>query len=494
MRDRSAVRLADVSRLLGVPRALASHDADDVTVEQLNSLAKNVARHIRGNHGVAQDLINRLKSYQSAGWAALSYDAAPDGKITRLWCPVIGPTERAALKRYPQLGDDVLVTDDSFHLIGRVQGANFFAWMAPIAEAGGATMPLMTMIYLSGSGIEGDKAAAMTYALKFLHETRMQLFNVPSIDGGPAASTDASSHRAPCPSPTVQFFDKDASSFLHAYEHAMSLASCEEATSTLSSVLTELTALSTGASNESIAAAMLLVSSVPGLHADGSVRPFNLVPHSPAELASLCPDAFTNAPPLSPDLISSCAAVFNPVVINAYSPIMKGIAHVVRQELEAGVKRLREASHAGDVNVASAYLQSLQYFFARNAIAADLLKRFFIHFTLLCDFHTWKAIERKLTGIDCNVRDSLINGLRDVLTNGASFADFKARFSGSVGHTTVKLDKSEMDESSIERLGFFDYIERYWLSPRWYSAVSGLFRALIEKYGINTTNDVELFW
>ena len=53
-------------------------------------------------------------------------------------------------------------------------------------------------------------------------------------------------------------------------------------------------------------------------------------------------------------------------------------------------------------------------------------------------------------------------------------------------------EKSVGDDGA--RVGIFEYFEKHWLSSRWRSTVDGKFRALIEKYGINTTNDVELFW
>jgi hypothetical protein len=58
----------------------------------------------------------------------------------------------------------------------------------------------------------------------------------------------------------------------------------------------------------------------------------------------------------------------------------------------------------------------------------------------------------------------------------------------------VALDTTECSDSGGKRMNFFDYIESHWLCPRWWTTVSVRFRAMFQRAGLNTTNDVELFW
>jgi len=83
---------------------------------------------------------------------------------------------REALYCLPDLGDDVTAADDTWHMIGRINNMNMYAVLAPVAAAGGATMPVAIMLYMAGSGIAGDKADAISFAHAYLHAVRMDLY------------------------------------------------------------------------------------------------------------------------------------------------------------------------------------------------------------------------------------------------------------------------------------------------------------------------------
>ena len=127
-----------------------------------------------------------------------------------------------------------------------------------------------------------------------------------------------------------------------------------------------------------------------------------------------------------------------------------------------------------------------------------MLRRYYMHTVLLCDFHSWQAIERKLACVDRDLRSAVKDGLRDVFADGAgaagpAWAEFQKRFS-ELATVRVALDSTESGDGGKQRMSFFDYIRIYWLGPRWWTTVSVRFRALFQRAGLNTTNDVELFW
>jgi hypothetical protein len=500
---RPYVSVHDVHRVLGVPRSISCFKPCVESLE-LSTLCKTIARVLREHNSVSDELMNLLQAYKDAGWGDPEMVKDGTGKLVQMNCPFFTPHMQEACYRDGKLGDETVVTDDSFNLVGNISNVNVFACMAPVASAGGATMPIMIMLYLTGSVIEGDMAHALSRARKFLFKKRMALYEQRAAAHAAYAERGDKSQPPPPPQPpfpplsvpNVQFFDKSASSFLHAFKDATMLAASEDARAATAAVREALKAAAAGASAASIAAAAELLAKLPGMGSDGFVRPSNVVPPSPDELAAKFPEAFPAvAVHSTAENRVRFGGMFTAPVVNMYGEILDGLAHVVEEELGKGVDKLLAAQHSGDVNEAAARLLPVHYVFARDSTAADALARYHLHFTLLCDFHAWKAIERKLSCLDGDLRGPVLDAVRDVICKGTSWNDFKERFKDKLGAVTVSLDSSEksvVDDGT--RVSIFEYFEKHWLSSRWRSTVDGKFRALIEKYGINTTNDVELFW
>ncbi len=79
---------------------------------------------------------------------------------------------------------------------------------------------------------------------------------------------------------------------------------------------------------------------------------------------------------------------------------MRSVAHAALLVLRSSVAAIHASSTSGDINLAAASLLPVYFLFARDSDAADRLRRYFLHIVLLCDFHVWQAIERKLAGVD----------------------------------------------------------------------------------------------
>ena len=171
---RKYVAVADLLKVVGVPPSISLNDVSP-TQPVLDALKKNVSRYLRQHFSVGQDLLNRLKRYVAAGWAKLFSRESETGELLQMWCVIIAPPMEDAMYLAPLLGQGIVMTDDTYNLVGYFNRLNFFASVSPIADAGGATMPFMTMLFLTGSGVVGDMAAALSFARTFLHEKRMAL-------------------------------------------------------------------------------------------------------------------------------------------------------------------------------------------------------------------------------------------------------------------------------------------------------------------------------
>ena len=513
---RSHVSVHNVHHLLGVPRSISCFKPI-VESTELRLLVKTIARVLREHNSVSEDFMNLLQVYKDAGWGDPEAVKDKTGKLVQMNCPFFTPHMEEACYLDANLGDETVITDDSFNLVGNISAVNVFACMAPVVSAGGATMPIMIMLYLTGSGIEGDMAHALSRARKFLFKKRMGLYEQRAAAHAVYKARGDISLRPPPPQPPfppqeipmVQFFDKSASSFRHAVDNAKSLAASDDGRAATTAVRVELKAAyasdasiaaspidAASIAAASIAAAAELFAKLPGVNSDGSVRAFDVVPPSPDELAQKFPEAFPAVTVRSAaENRSRFGNIFTAPVVDMYGAILDGLAHVVEEELGKGVEKLLAAEHSGDVNEAAAQLLPVYYVLARGSTAADTLARYHLHFTLLCDFHVWKAIERKISCLDGDKRGPVLDAVRDVICKGESWAAFKERFKDQLSTVTVSLDSSEKSVGDDgARVGIFEYFEKHWLSRRWRSTVDGKFRALIEKYGINTTNDVELFW
>ena len=505
--SRGRVPIAEVPTVLGLPRALSRHNALDVTQPALAALVKNVARYWRHNMCVRDVLLQIVQQRVDAGMGEKEAETDVDGTYKRFRAVFIDQPMREALYTLPDLGDDVSVADDTWHMIGRISNMNMYAALSPVAAAGGATMPTLIMLYMAGSGISGDKADAISFAHAYLHKVRTELYKKRAQAHLDYVNVDRSIPCAnppppqpphpPLPLPTVRLFDKDASSFLSHLNDCKKLAGSPEARAALEATIAQLDILAAGANDEEKAAGRFVLESLPGIDADGTPLAADVVPPKPSVLERQWP---TVARMPWVNQRKALKEVFNAVAVDAYGPFMRGIAHAALAVLRAGVTAVHEAMTSGDVNVAAARLLPVFFLCARDSAAADMLRRYFIHTVLLCDFHAWQAIERKLAGIDRDLRSAVKDGLHQVFAdpagaNGPAWVAFQLRFS-ELASVHVALDTSESGGSGSggKRMLLFEYIKTYWLSPRWWTTVSVRFRALFQRAGLNTTNDVELFW
>ena len=505
--SRGRVPVADVPTVLGLPRALSRHKPDDVTQPALAALIKNVARFWRHNMCVKDVLLQIVQQRVDAGMGERDAMKDADGSYKRFRAVFIDQPMREALYTLPDLGDDVSVADDTWHMIGRISNMNMYAALSPVAAAGGATMPTLIMLYMTGSGVAGDKADAISFAHAYLHKVRTKLYKMRAqahLDFASSAQSATATQppppqppHPPLPLPTVRLFDKDASSFLSHLNDCKKLAGSHDAREAFDAIAAQLEVLAAGATDEEKAAGKFVLESLPGVDADGVPVAADVVPPKPSALKSQWPTVSHR--PWS-DQRHALKEVFNGIAVDAYGPYMRGIAYATLAALRTGVAAVHAASTSGDVNVAAARLLPVFLLFARDSAAADMLRRYYMHTVLLCDFHAWQAIERKLGGIDRDLRSAVKDGLHEVFSdpagaNGPAWAAFQARFC-ELANVHVALDSAETGGSGggAKRMLFFEYIKTYWLSPRWWTTVSVRFRALFQRAGLNTTNDVELFW
>jgi hypothetical protein len=231
LRELGHVPAADVHGY-GAVRAFSLFNANP-TKDDLASLVKTMARHLRENNSVGADLLRRLEEYKIAGWAKIFKTTDDAGMIKQLWAPIVTPTMADAMYTNATLGDALVLTDDSYGLIGSISKLNLFAWLSPVAAAGGATMPFMVMLYQTGSGVEGDMAAALTFARTFLFEKRMELYTQrAAAHAAPAAALRPPPPQPPFPPlniPLAQLIDKSASEVKNAFDDFKALVSCDDA-------------------------------------------------------------------------------------------------------------------------------------------------------------------------------------------------------------------------------------------------------------------------
>ena len=137
---RARVSVADVPDMLGLPRAISLHNPNDATQAALAIIVKNVSRYWRRRRGVRDVLLAIVRERVDAGMGEMEVETAADGTITRFRAVFVDKPMREALYTLPELGDDVSVGDDSWHLIGRISNINMYATLSPVAAAGGATV------------------------------------------------------------------------------------------------------------------------------------------------------------------------------------------------------------------------------------------------------------------------------------------------------------------------------------------------------------------
>jgi hypothetical protein len=526
---RAHVSVADVPDVLGLPRALSLHSSADLTQAVLGVIVKNVSRYWRRSRGVRDVFLKIVNERVAAGLGRKMEQISANGTLSQFRACFIDQPMRDALYTLPELGDDVSAGDDSWHLVGRISNMNMYATLSPVAAAGGATMPTSIMVYMAGSGVAGDKADAISFAHAYLHTVRMELYDQRAkahheYQSGARRAGAAASARPTLPPPppqpphpplplsSVRLFDKDASSFTSHFNDCKKLAGLDEAAVAYASVVELLQALTVNVTADEISAGKLVFDALPGADASGLPRPADLVPPKPSVLKQQFPEVGRRR---WVDQRKQFEKIFNADVVDIYGPFMRGIARVALLALQSGVDAVGTSSSSGDLNVAAGQLLPVYFLFARNSSAADMLRRYYMHVVLLCDFHAWQAIERKLACVDRDLRSAVKDALREVFadaagSSGPAWTAFKQRFS-ELGSVRVALDTTETDGSihvscgpgateSVaqaaggKRMNFFQYVEVYWLSQRWWTAISVRFRAMFQRAGLNTTNDVELFW
>jgi hypothetical protein len=379
------VPVADVPLMLGLPRAMSLHDPNDITQPALAVLVKNVARYWRHQCSIGDRLRQIVDQRVAAGIGIVQSDKAADGSFSRYRAAIVDLPMQEALFSLPTLGDDISAGDDTWHLIGHINNMNMYASLSPIAAAGGATMPIVIMLYMAGSGIPGDKSDAITFAHKYLHDVRVKLYQKraiahteyqTAISTGtlplPAPPPPQPSH-PPLPLPTVRLSDKDASFFLSNFNDIMRLAKSPEAKEAFDAVVAKLSSFAEGVTADEADAGKLVVDSLPGVNALGVPHVADLLPPKPSVLKQKYPSVACRQWQAGRTELKT---VFNDVVVDSYGPFMRGIAYAALVTLQAGVAAVLASEMSGDTNIAAAILLPVFSLFARDSAAADLIRRY----------------------------------------------------------------------------------------------------------------------
>ena len=89
------------------------------------------------------------------------------------------------------------------------------------------------------------------------------------------------------------------------------------------------------------------------------------------------------------------SSLFHPGVEAAYRPILPALVREAQDRLLRCVYALRDASHAGAWNLAAGQLLCIEALAHPKAVLHTFLNQYCLHFSLLCEFHTMQAVQRK---------------------------------------------------------------------------------------------------
>jgi hypothetical protein len=361
-------------------------------------------------------------------------------------------------------------------------GFHLGACVGVAAGAFGASCPIAYHLVLAEKGVEDSWTGHLVGAARFFT-------SVMSL-----------------PEPAVQFTDKDwaaIKAWLIVQRESLRQPS---ANVELERVLRDLDALGAGAKPADIECARRYITQLPSFVADGApsaassdddglstlqLPPPSAYPPSFTELqqrpSSLPPEAVPSSPPLA----AAAAEIFVPAFLLEYAPLGPSLASLAAAALRRIIPALKMATSGGEWNELAAQLLWLRSLVKPGSALASYLTTYVFRFTLLCDFHTYQALERafKKDGlVPMRVLKPFTAHVRSFFAEEIDYVEFK------------RLTRPLLEESSapLERAGgeyaVYAYLEKHWLCVSYYSLVRKGFRELLSRLGIDTTNIVEGGW
>ena len=200
------------------------------------------------------------------------------------------------------------------------------------------------------------------------------------------------------------------------------------------------------------------------------------------------------APSAVPSIADADHSIFKPCFAAEYSPLLPGIAAVAAEELRRITVLLKTCNSGGSWNELAAQLLWLLSISKPGSTLEKYLTGNVIRFTLLCDAHTYRALDRafKTDGMVPTVIRKLFTAhVRDLFAGETDFVQFQAVTRPLLEESNaLRVNKSD----AASDFSVFPYLRDNWLSVRYFSLVSRRFRALIPRLNIDTTNIVEGEW
>ena len=458
---------------LGIPSLFTGHRFSIRSREYYN-FQSSIRRALRSGNTVGKDVLIVLKEYQDMpGYHVfLSHKLSDDGiKLVQLHCIIVSPQQLELMNITPaffylQFSDQTHCTTRTALQLGGISGI--------IPEAGGKAVCGAWTLWLSGGGgvKSGESQVELTERdtkdkTNFMEECSL-FFHVLHQKG----------YLKNQPHFRILMTDKDKAAMngsLRARKLILgkTKALCEN------SLLTSLAALADSASVEEIAAAWVLILSLPMfVGADCTLPKHDALPIDRDQLFSEYPNtAPLNAAPLSADAAAAFAVLFRQTWLDSWGAgVMRGFAYHVRATLIRCTELQLNASNHGMWNIAGLQLLWLEC----PAVPDGLLSNYILAclvFALLCLWHAKTAMEKAAKNHisrDQVLRRIALDGIYKVFAGTMSVASYKAEW-----HTEEKWIK---------------YLEENWLCDQWFSTLSRPMRKLMNTLWKDCDNDSEILF
>jgi hypothetical protein len=475
--------LRELRGACGVPRHLSAFRR---FIEECNidSLYAQLRLLMREGRAVAVDTLQVLEEIKAAApalgnFCELVYEKNSAGVVESLrfsWATL----EMYENARAHGLTDTVVCRDYTHGTL--TVGFHLGACVGVAAGAFGASCPIAYHLVLAEKGVEDSWTRHLVGAARFV--------------------TSAMS----LPEPAVQFTDKDwaaIKAWLIVQREKLREAAAH---AELERVLHDLDEIAASATPVGIELARCYVTQLPSFVTDGApsaaasdddglstlqLPPPTAYPPSLSELqqrpASLPPEAV----PASPHLAVAASETFASTFLFEYAPLGPALASLAAAALRRIIPALKTASSGGEWNELAAQLLWLRSLAKPGSALNSYLTSYVFRFTLLCDFHTYQALERafKKDGIvPMRILKPFTAHVRSLFAEEIDYSEFK------------RLTRPLLEESGapLVRAGgeyaVYAYLEKHWLCVSYYSLVRKGFRELLSRLGIDTTNIVEGGW
>lgn len=244
------------------------------------------------------------------------------------------------------------------------------------------------------------------------------------------------------------------------------------------SILASLAALAQSASDEEIAAAGKLISSLPlFVGADGILHKHDKLPIDRNQLFS----EYRNTSPLIAEPLNAYAdaafdVLFRRTWLDSWGPgIMRGLSYHVKATLTRCTALLLDSPNHGAWNIAAMQLLWLEC--PSYGLLSSYILDACLVFAVLCIWHAKKSVEKAVNNHivrDCALRRSALDGLYAVFAGTMSAASYKEMW-----HVENKWIK---------------YVEDNWLCEKWFSLIYAPMRKLMNTLWKDCDNDSEIFF